>query len=195
MLANLNDLFRDHLKDLYSAERQLVKALPRMAKASNHPELRAAFESHLEETHVHVERLEEIAKLLEFKPSGKHCKGMEGLIEEGKELLEEEAAEAVLDAGLIGAAQKVEHYEISAYGTARAMADQRGLPHVAELLQKTLEEEDSADDNLTELSEGGILQASATAEEEELDGKSEETSSSRGSKQSKKQTTDKRGSK
>jgi ferritin-like metal-binding protein YciE len=175
MLETLHDLFKDHLKDLYNAERQLLKALPKMAKASSSPELREAFESHLEETRTHVERLEEIASQLDFKPTGKHCKGMEGLIEEGKELLEEDASDAVLDAGLIAAAQKVEHYEICAYGTARAMAEQLGLDQVVEILQQTLQEEDAADDKLTELSEGGILAAAMSGDGEGAEAEQEDS--------------------
>src|SRR4051812_28206298 len=119
-LKTLNDLLVHELKDLYSAENQLVKALPKMAKAATHEELQAGFKEHLEETKNHVTRLEEVARICECKLTGHKCKAMEGLIEEGAELISEDAEDAVRDAGLIGAAQRVEHYEIAGYGTARA---------------------------------------------------------------------------
>jgi ferritin-like metal-binding protein YciE len=150
-LESLHDLYVDELKDLYSAETQLIKALPKLAKAANAPELRNAFEEHLEQTRMHAQRLEDIFGELEAKPKGKKCVGMEGLIEEGKELLEQEAEEEVRDAGLIGAAQKVEHYEIAGYGTARTHAEQLGYNNAAELLQQTLDEEAAADEKLTNI--------------------------------------------
>jgi ferritin-like metal-binding protein YciE len=148
----LEELLVDELKDLYSAENQIIKALPKMAKATSTPELKRAFERHLEETRRQVDRLEQIGEQLEIKLSGKKCKGMEGLIEEGKELMGELEDEA-LDAGLIGAAQKVEHYEIAAYGTARAHAEMLGYSKVARLLQQTLNEEVNTDKKLTQLAE------------------------------------------
>ena len=153
------DLLRllvDELKDLYSAENQIIKALPRMAKAATSPDLRRAFERHLEETRRQVERLDQIGEELEMKMTGKKCKGMEGLIAEGKELLEEDLDEDALDAGLIGAAQKVEHYEIAAYGTARTHAEMLGFRKVAKLLQQTLNEEGATDKKLTQLAENVI---------------------------------------
>ena len=147
----LEELLEDELKDLYSAENQLVKALPKMAKAASSPELRRALERHLEETKRQVERLNQIGESLEMKLTGKKCKGMEGLIEEGKELLEEDFDEDTIDAGLIGAAQKVEHYEIAAYGTARTHASLLGYNKVAKLLQQTLDEEGNTDKKLTQL--------------------------------------------
>ena len=149
----LEELLVDQLKDLYSAENQLVKALPKMAKAASSPELRRAIERHLEETRKQVERLNQIGESLEVKLTGKKCKGMEGLIEEGKELLEEDLDENVIDAGIIGAAQKVEHYEIAAYGTARTHANLLGYNKVAKLLQQTLDEEGATDKKLTALAE------------------------------------------
>ncbi len=149
----LQELLTHELKDLYSAESQLVKALPKMAKAATSPELRRAFERHLEETRRQVQRLEQIGQELDIKLSGMKCKGMEGLIEEGKELLEEDFEDDVLDAGLIGAAQRVEHYEIAGYGTARAHADKLGLTRIAKLLQQTLDEEAATDRKLTDLAE------------------------------------------
>jgi len=152
----LEELLVDELKDLYSAENQIVKALPKMAKGASSPELKPAFERHLEETRRQVERLNQIGEALEIKLTGKKCKGMEGLIEEGKELLEEDLDENALDAGLIGAAQKVEHYEIAAYGTARTHAEMLGYSKVARLLQQTLNEEGATDKKLTQLAESII---------------------------------------
>jgi ferritin-like metal-binding protein YciE len=167
-LESLHDLYVDELKDLYNAENQLLKALPRMAKAANHPNLQAAFTEHLEVTRGQVERLERIFKELGEKPTGKKCKAMEGLIEEGKELLEEEAEPSVLDAALICAAQKVEHYEMAGYGCVRTFAGLLGYTDAAELLQETLNEEGEADHKLTELAESVInLEAEEGEEEEE----------------------------
>jgi len=150
-LSTLDDLFHHELKDLYSAESQLVKALPKMAKAATNPELKAGFEEHLDQTKEHVERLKEIGSLLELGLTGHTCKAMEGLIKEGAELISEDAEPAVRDAGLIGAAQRVEHYEIAGYGTARALAQQLGHDEAVELLSETLEEEKETDAKLTEL--------------------------------------------
>jgi ferritin-like metal-binding protein YciE len=152
----LEELLIDELKDLYSAENQLVKALPKMAKAASSPELRRAIERHLEETKRQVERLNQIGENLEIKLTGKKCKGMEGLIEEGKEVMEEDLDEDAADAGIIGAAQKVEHYEIAAYGTARTHATLLGHNKIAKLLQQTLDEESAADKKLTALAESII---------------------------------------
>jgi ferritin-like metal-binding protein YciE len=152
----LEELLIDELKDLYSAENQIVKALPKMAKAASSPELKRAFERHLEETKRQVERLNQIGEQLEVRLSGKKCKGMEGLIEEGKEIIEEDLDEDATDAGLIGAAQKVEHYEIAAYGTARTHASLLGYNKVARLLQQTLDEEGNTDKKLTALAESVI---------------------------------------
>jgi ferritin-like metal-binding protein YciE len=152
----LEELLVDELKDLYSAETQIVKALPKMIKAAGSPELKRAFERHLEETRRQVERLNQIADNLDVKLTGKKCKGMEGLIEEGKEIMEEDLDENAVDAGLIGAAQKVEHYEIAAYGTARTHAQLLGLTKVARLLQQTLDEEGATDKKLTALAESII---------------------------------------
>jgi ferritin-like metal-binding protein YciE len=147
----LKELYVDELKDLYSAESQLVKALPKLAKAAASEELRAGFEEHLEQTKGHVQRLEQIFEMLDESPKGKKCKGMEGLVEEGSEIMEEDFEDALLDAALIGAAQRVEHYEIAAYGTVRAFAEELGESEHASLLAKTLEEEKETDEKLTEL--------------------------------------------
>ena len=149
----LQELLVDELKDIYNAENQIIKALPKMAKNATNPQLAAAFEKHLEETRGHVARLEQIAEELDFTPKGKKCKGAEGLIEEGKEVMEE-FEDDTLDAGLIGAAQRVEHYEIAAYGTARAHAELLGYRKAGRLLQQTLEEEMRTDKKLTQLAEG-----------------------------------------
>jgi len=157
-IESLEKLLEDQIKDLYSAENQLVKALPRMAKSASSEALRDAFTSHLEETRGHVERLDQVGEMLGIrKLTGKKCKAMEGLIEEGKEILDADGPENIIDAGLIGAAQKVEHYEISAYGTARAMCEFLGKNDAAQLLQQTLDEESAADEKLTNISESEIL--------------------------------------
>jgi ferritin-like metal-binding protein YciE len=146
------ELFEDQIKDLYSAEKQIVQALPKMARKTTNPQLRAAFEKHLEETRNHVVRLEQIAEELDFTPRGKKCKGAEGLIEEGKEAMES-FEDDTLDAALIGAAQRVEHYEIAAYGTAKAHAELLGFAKAVRLLQQTLDEETRTDKKLTQLAE------------------------------------------
>src|SRR6266550_3037517 len=150
-LNSLQDLFIHDLKDLYNAEVQLTKALPKMAKAATEPALKQAFQTHLAETEEQIERLEQIFEELDESPKGKKCKAMEGLIEEGKELMEEDAEPAVLDAGLIGAAQKVEHYEIAGYGTVRTYAEMLGNDQAARLLQQTLDEEGMTDKKLNAL--------------------------------------------
>jgi ferritin-like metal-binding protein YciE len=155
-LDSLHDLYVDELKDLYNAENQLLKALPRMAKAASHADLEAAFTQHLKVTQGQVKRLERIFRKLGEKPTGKKCKAMEGLIEEGKELLEEDAKPHVLDAALITAAQKVEHYEMAGYGCVRTFARLLGYTEAEELLQETLDEEAEADQKLTELAESVI---------------------------------------
>jgi ferritin-like metal-binding protein YciE len=156
---NFKKLYVDELKDLYSAENQLVKALPKMAKAASSNELRQGFEKHLEQTKRHVERLEKIFRSLDESPKGKKCMGMEGLIKEGAEATDEDFKNAVLDAALIGAAQRVEHYEIAAYGTVCAFAKLLDEPTHADLLQETLDEEKETDDKLTDLSRGINTQA------------------------------------
>jgi ferritin-like metal-binding protein YciE len=147
----LRHLFVEELKDLYSAENQLVKALPKMAKASTSEDLRAGFEEHLEQTKEHVVRLEKIFKALGESPNGKKCKGMEGLIKEGGELIEEDPAPEELDAGLISAAQRVEHYEMAGYGCVGAYAKLLGEDQALSLLRQTLEEEKETDRKLTQL--------------------------------------------
>jgi ferritin-like metal-binding protein YciE len=155
-LETLRDLYIDELKDLYSAEKQLVKALPKMAKNATDPQLKKAFTDHLAETEEHVSRLEEIFESLDASPRGKKCIGMEGLVEEAQELIGEDAEEEVLDAGLISKAQHVEHYEMAGYGTVRTYAMLLGETEHARLLQQTLDEEGKADKLLTKLAEGSI---------------------------------------
>ena len=166
-LDSMQDLFLNELKDVYNAEKQLVRALPRMAKAAESPELKQAFTKHLRETEGHVQRLERIFKSIGETPRGKKCKGMEGLVEEGKEILEEDGASEVIDAALISAAQRVEHYEIAAYGCLRTYAQLLGMDDADKLLQQTLEEEEATDKALTALGEGGINQAAVAAGMEE----------------------------
>jgi ferritin-like metal-binding protein YciE len=150
-IKSLEDLFVHELKDLYSAEKQLVAALPKMASNATHEELRAAFEEHLEVTKGHVSRLEKIFEGMENSPRGEKCDGMEGLVEEAEGVIEDTEDDDVLDAGLIAAAQKVEHYEISGYGTARTYAEMLGRNDAAQLLQQTLDEEKEADAKLNKL--------------------------------------------
>jgi ferritin-like metal-binding protein YciE len=159
--TSLRELYIDELKDLYSAETQLVKALPKMAKAASNDELRQAFEEHLRQTSEHVSRLEQIFGELEEKPTGKKCVGMEGLVKEGSEVMKEAYADEVKDAAIIGAAQRVEHYEMAGYGTVRAFAELLGETEHVSLLEETLNEEKEADQKLTQLAE----EINASAEE------------------------------
>jgi ferritin-like metal-binding protein YciE len=163
----LRDLYIDELKDLYSAENQLVKALPKMAKAASSHELKQGFEEHLEQTRGHVQRLEQIFETLDESPKGKKCAGMEGLVKEGGEVMEEDFEGALMDAALIGAAQRVEHYEIAAYGTAAEFAKLLGQSEHATLLEETLQEEKETDEKLTELAKEINPQANEGAEKSE----------------------------
>jgi ferritin-like metal-binding protein YciE len=156
-VTSVAKLLENELKDLYSAESQLVKALPKMAKAASSAGLKKAFTSHLAETKGQVERLRKVGQLLDVKLTGKKCKAMEGLLEEGKEVLEADGPGAVIDAALIAAAQRVEHYEISGYGTARTLCEHLGEAQAARLLQQTLNEESAADEKLTKISVGEVL--------------------------------------
>ena len=150
-LNTLKDLYIHELKDLYSAEKQLIKALPKMAKAATNAELAAGFKEHLEQTKEHAVRLEKILKSHDQSTRGPKCKGMEGVIAEGEEMIEEEGEDEVRDAGLIAAAQRVEHYEMAGYGTARTYAELLGDKQGAKLLQTTLDEESQTDEKLTQL--------------------------------------------
>ena len=155
-LNTLEDLYVDLLKDLYSAEKQLVRALPKMAKNAQSSDLQRAFQDHLKQTERQAERIERIFTEMGGSPRGKKCVGMEGLIEEGNELLKEDVEPDVLDAGLIAAAQKVEHYEISGYGTARAWAERLGYDKAARLLQESLDEESMANEKLNQIAESHV---------------------------------------
>ena len=155
-LESLQDLYLEQLRDLYSAEKQIIEALPNMIEKTSHPELRRGFEMHLRQTEEQLRRLEQIGKRIGQDLSGHKCKGMEGLLEEGEELLEERADSDVLDAALIASAQRVEHYEMAGYGCARTYAAQLGLSNVARLLQQTLEEEAAADEKLTQIAMGEV---------------------------------------
>jgi len=162
-MNELRETFVEELKDIYDAEKQLVKALPKIARATEHEELKAAFESHLEETEEHVRRLEEVFKAMDEPVKGKKCKAMQGLIEEGADLIDEEEG----DAALICAAQKVEHYEIASYGSLEAWARLLGEEEAAGLLEQTLDEEKAADEKLTEIAETAINVEESQEEAEE----------------------------
>ncbi len=164
-LRNLRDLLVDELRDLHHAENQLVKALPKMAKAASNEELREGFDEHLEQTKEHVDRLERCFKMLGLTAKGKTCPAMKGLVEEGEEAIDTDGPDAIRDANLIGAAQRVEHYEIAAYGTARAFAETLGETKIADLLQDTLDEEGETDKKLTALAEQINEEASSSSEE------------------------------
>jgi ferritin-like metal-binding protein YciE len=161
--GTLHDAFIDELRDTYDAEKQLTKALPKLAKAASNPKLRAAFEAHLAETQGHVERLEQVFESVEEKVRGKHCQGIAGIIDEGKSLMEEDFDDTTLDACLIAAGQRAEHYEMAAYGTLVAWAQAMGHSDAAKLLQQTLDEEKAADKKLSGLAEGGINRSAAEA--------------------------------
>ena len=178
MLFRSRETFIEELKDLYDAEKQITKALPKMAKAAEHDELREAFETHLEETENQIERLEKVFELFDETPKGKKCKAMEGLVAEGKELIEEEEG----DAALICAAQKVEHYEIASYGSLISWARLLGEDEAADLLEETLAEEEQADEKLTDIAESTI-----NVEEAEGDEGGEEQEEASSSSRSKKQ--------
>jgi ferritin-like metal-binding protein YciE len=176
--ATFHDAFVDELRDLYDAEKQLTKALPKLAKTSSSPKLREAFESHLEETRGHIDRLEQVFEALDEKARGKHCDGIAGIIEEGKSIMEEEFDELTMDACLIAAGQRAEHYEIGAYGTVIAWAEAMGHTEAVSLLQQNLNEEKAADKKLSALAEGGINQQAAKAARP---GQQRETASAGGS--------------
>jgi ferritin-like metal-binding protein YciE len=168
--GTLHDAFIDELRDSYDGEKQLTKALAKLAKAASSPQLREAFEAHLEETQGQIERLEQVFELLEEKAKGKHCDGIAGIVEEGKSIMDEEFDETTMDACLIAAGQRAEHYEMAAYGTLVAWANAMGHTEAAKLLQQTLDEEKAADKKLSGLAEGGINQGAvgaADADDEE----------------------------
>jgi ferritin-like metal-binding protein YciE len=172
--TTLQELLIEELKDLYSAETQLTKALPKMAKAASDENLKAGFEEHLDQTHEHIARLDRAMELLDASPKGKTCKAMKGLLAEGEEKIKEDASDAVKDAALIGAAQKVEHYEIAGYGTVRTFAELLGEDEIVSLLQETLDEEAETDRKLTELASSLNLKAESGDEEEESSSEEDE---------------------
>jgi len=172
--GTLHDAFIDELRDTYDAEKQILKALPKMVKAAASEDLRAAFEEHLEETREQVSRLEQVFASIGEKARGKHCDGMAGIIEEGKSVMEEDFDDVTMDACLVASAQRVEHYEMAAYGTLVAWAQAMGHNDAAELLEQTLEEEKAADQKLTELAEGGINEGAATAAHPDEDAEEED---------------------
>ena len=172
-IDSLGSLFQDELKDIYDAEKQITKALPKMIKKAGADELRDAFEEHLQQTEQHVERLEQVFEQLDMPARGKKCVGMQNLIKEGQEMMSEADDEDTLDALLIAAAQKVEHYEIAAYGTLRVWANLLGESDAAALLEETLEEEKETDETLTEIAES-IMSTDASDEEEEEEDLEEE---------------------
>ena len=155
-LESLRDLYVEQLKDLYSAETQLVDALPKMADAAASPELKTAFREHLSQTRQHVERLEKIFRSMSEKPKGETCEGMKGLIKEGEEMIKMKGEPEVIDAGLIAAAQRVEHYEIAGYGTVRTYAELLGDQEAVRLLERTLQEEEETDEKLTAIATSGV---------------------------------------
>ena len=171
-MESLKELLVEELKDLYSAEKQIVKALPKIIRGATSDELKTAIQEHLEVTKQQVTRLEEIFSHLDQKPRAKHCKGMEGLLTEGAESFQEEEKGALRDLQLIGAAQRVEHYEVAAYGTAKAMAEKLGFSDTVELLNETLEEEEEADKKLTEVAESlydGVETGGEAEDEDEIE--------------------------
>src|SRR3954447_4323928 len=170
----LYDAFLDELRDSYDAEKQLTKALTKLSKASSNPKLRQAFETHLQETQGQIERLEQVFESLDEKARGKHCDGIAGIIEEGKSVMEEEFDDATMDACLIAAGQRAEHYEMAAYGTLIAWAQSMGHTEATNLLQEILEEEKATDKKLTSLAEGGINQEAADAAHSDEDEEEEE---------------------
>jgi len=163
----LHEAFLDELKDSYDAEKQLTKALPKLAKASNSPELRQAFQDHLEETKGHVEKLEQVFQSLDEKPKGVHCDGIAGIIDEGAKVMDEDFEGATMDACLIAAGQRAEHYEIAAYGTLVAWAKTMGHDNAAELLQEILDEEKAADEKLNAIAESGVNEQAASGMQEQ----------------------------
>jgi ferritin-like metal-binding protein YciE len=170
-MNSLQELYVEELKDIYNAEQQILRALPKMAKAASDRQLQRAFTQHERQTQRQVKRLERIFRQLGESPRGKKCKGMEGLIEEGQDLIKERPEPEVLDAGLIAAAQRVEHYEIAAYGTVRTYAQQLGMPEQASLLQETLDEEGQTDKLLTELAASSInIEAEHADDDEGMNG-------------------------
>ena len=179
-METLQELYVEQLRDIYDAENQLMKALPKMAKEATNEELKAAFETHLEQTEEQISRLDRIFEELGEKSKGHKCKAMAGLVEEGKELMEEDADEDVMDAGLICAAQKIEHYEIATYGCLRTYAEMLGFDEQADVRQETLDEDKDTDENLTELAVSCINLEAEEGDDDEEDEESEEKQPAKG---------------
>ena len=179
-MGTLHDAFIDELRDTYDAEKQILKALPKLAKKATNPKLRTALENHHKETQEHVARLERAFETIGEKPKGKHCDGVAGIIEEGKSMLEEDFEENALDACIIASCQRVEHYEMAAYGTLVAWAKAMGHDETAEILEMTLEEEKTADETLTTVAEGGINEEAARIAHPEEESEEEEVVKPRG---------------
>jgi len=182
--GTLHDAFLDELRDSYDAEKQLIKALPKLAKAASSPQLKTAFETHLEETKGHVDKLERVFESLDERARGKHCDGIAGIIDEGKAIMDEEFQDATMDACLIAAGQRAEHYEMAAYGTLVAWARGMGHDEAAGLLQEILDEEKAADEKLTSIAESGVNQEAAEAAHPDEDEEEEEPAPSRGGRTS-----------
>jgi ferritin-like metal-binding protein YciE len=191
-MGTLHEAFVDELRDTYDAEKQLTKALPKMAKAANSPELRDAIESHLEETRHQVERLEQVFESLDEKPRGKHCDGIAGIIQEAQAIMKEDFDESTADACLIASAQRAEHYEMAAYGTLVAWARAMGHDEAADLLQETLDEEKAADEKLNTLAEGGINEQAAEGAHQGEDEEEEEEEEPVGAGSSKRSSSSRR---
>ena len=168
-MTNLTEVLEEQIQDLYNAENQLAKCLPKLAKKAATPQLKQAFTKHLEETKVQIDRLKQVAEMLETKPGGKVCKAMKGLIEEGSEVLEEDESNEAVDAALVAASQRIEHYEISAYGTAIALATAVGQTKILKLLQQSLAEEKKTDELLTKIAESAVYPNAHKTEEDEMD--------------------------
>jgi ferritin-like metal-binding protein YciE len=190
--GTLYNAFIDELRDAYDAEKQLTKALPKMAKAASSPALRTAFEAHLEETRGQIERLEQVFEGLNEKVRGKHCDGIAGIIEEGKAVMEEDFDEATMDACLIAGGQRAEHYEMAAYGTLIAWAKALGRMDAVDLLQQTLDEEEAADEKLSALAEGGINQNAADTALTDEDGEEPVAVAAKGGRPSKAKSSSRR---
>jgi ferritin-like metal-binding protein YciE len=194
-IDSLDTLFEQELRDIYDAEKQLTKALPKLAKKATAEELKAAFQQHLSQTEQHIERLDQVFEALELPARGKKCEGMKNLIKEGEEMMSEVEDDATRDAVMIAAAQKVEHYEIAAYGTMRTWANVLGHSEVAQLLEETLNEEKETDQNLTQIAESFVNQASAEeGDEEEEQASGRQTRSARGASSRSRQQAADRGS-
>jgi ferritin-like metal-binding protein YciE len=194
-METLSDLFEEQIKDLYSAEKQLSKALPKMLKAASSDELKQAIENHLAETQEQIARLEKVAQLCEFKPTGEVCAGMKGLLEEATKAMDEDGEDAILDAGIVAAAQRVEHYEIAGYGTAKRLAELLGEDDAVKLLDESLQEETAAAEKLTEVAEQALYPSAQSDEESDEESEEGEESDEEESDEEETEDKDETGSK